>query len=424
MPRQRHETRLDPPITSVFAALIDVVARGRWGAAHIVLVRAATAPGLRIRAAKTQGAAPRQGARALAARDAHARGETLLDRPCRVKLRLKWRLEPLETSSCVLLEAKYTLNGAASLRRRHWDEQIHGHCTRMLGALRPQIAAAQRAAQCSAAGARPQHRCMSSGSSRASARAETDSRSHDSQAEKRDGVTQSRSIVVILGSTALLCRLAARRHERRRIAREAARKDSPRCESARVLQGLGGRCHGETGRRGRRPHRLLRRQSAHALRALREALRPPHATAPVRRRSRCCSQRRGRRPDSNRNLVLQRVGDTSLFVAGFFRTRSRASSSTSTTTSRWAEPHTGRLSESVRGTYAAARSRGVFAELAEIPRVRGRARRDPGFGARADDLRHPAPLRGVAENRQPACRALLRSHGIEPNTTLDAATRH
>ena len=62
-----------------------------------------------------------------------------------VQLRLKWRLEPLETSSCVLLEASYTLNGAASFRRRHWDERIHGHCSRMLGALRPQIAAAQRA---------------------------------------------------------------------------------------------------------------------------------------------------------------------------------------------------------------------------------------------------------------------------------------
>jgi hypothetical protein len=71
--------------------------------------------------------------------------ETLLDRPCRVQLRLKWRLEPLESTSCVLLEATYTLNGAASLRRRHWDERIRGHCNRMLGAIRPQIAAAQRA---------------------------------------------------------------------------------------------------------------------------------------------------------------------------------------------------------------------------------------------------------------------------------------
>jgi hypothetical protein len=31
------------------------------------------------------------------------------------------------------------------LRRRHWHERIHGHCTRMLGALGPQIAAARRA---------------------------------------------------------------------------------------------------------------------------------------------------------------------------------------------------------------------------------------------------------------------------------------
>jgi hypothetical protein len=45
----------------------------------------------------------------------------------------------------VLLEARYALNGAAILRRRHWHERIHGHCTRMLGALGPQIAAAQRA---------------------------------------------------------------------------------------------------------------------------------------------------------------------------------------------------------------------------------------------------------------------------------------
>src|SRR4051794_8933852 len=144
MPRQRHETRLEAPITIVFAALIDVVARGRWGSGRIVL----DAP------------QPRQGCEyAQQRRTVLRRGkvleclrpvpltleETLLDRPCRVTLRLKWRLEPLETSSCVLLEAKYSLNGAASLRRRHWDEQIHAHCTRMLGALRPQIAAAQRA---------------------------------------------------------------------------------------------------------------------------------------------------------------------------------------------------------------------------------------------------------------------------------------
>jgi hypothetical protein len=144
MPRQRHETRLEAPITSVFAALIDVVARGRWGAARTVLDSPQPRPGCEY--AQQRRSVLRRGKVLECLRPVTLTlEETLLDRPCRVTLRLKWRLEPLESSSCVLLEAKYSLNGAASLRRKHWDEQIHAHCTRMLGALRPQIAAAQRA---------------------------------------------------------------------------------------------------------------------------------------------------------------------------------------------------------------------------------------------------------------------------------------
>ena len=144
MPRQRHETRLEAPITSVFSALIDVVARGRWGATRIVLDAPQPRPGCEY--AQQRRTVLRRGKVLECLRPVKLTlEETLLDRPCRVQLRLKWRLEPLETSSCVLLEANYTLNGAASLRRRHWDERIHGHCTRMLAALRPQIAAAQRA---------------------------------------------------------------------------------------------------------------------------------------------------------------------------------------------------------------------------------------------------------------------------------------
>jgi hypothetical protein len=144
MPRQRHETRLEAPITSVFSALIDVAARGRWGAARIVLDAPQPRPGCEY--AQQRRTVLRRGKVLECLRPVKLTlEETLLDRPCRVQLRLKWRVEPLETSSCVLLEASYALNGAASLRRRHWDERIHGHCTRMLGALRPQIAAAQRA---------------------------------------------------------------------------------------------------------------------------------------------------------------------------------------------------------------------------------------------------------------------------------------
>jgi hypothetical protein len=60
-----------------------------------------------------------------------------------VKLRLHWRIEPTEHGSCVSLDARYSLNGAAELRRRHWYERINGHCARMLNALKSCVREAQ-----------------------------------------------------------------------------------------------------------------------------------------------------------------------------------------------------------------------------------------------------------------------------------------
>jgi hypothetical protein len=128
----------------VFGALIDVVARGRWGAAQIVLGAPQPRPGCEY--AQQRRTVFRRGRVHECLRPVKLTlEETLFDRPCRVRLRLAWRLEPLDTGSCVLLEARYSLNAAALLRRRHWYERIHGHCARMLGALGPQIAAARRA---------------------------------------------------------------------------------------------------------------------------------------------------------------------------------------------------------------------------------------------------------------------------------------
>jgi len=153
VPRQRHETRLDAPITSAFSALIDVAARGRWGAARLVLDAAQPRTGCEY--AQQRGSVLRRGRVLECLRPVSIKlQETLLDPPCCVKLRLHWRLEPLDVGSCVLLEARYSLRGAAVLRPRHWHDRIHGHCTRMLGALAPQIAAAERAAAAEAA-ARP-----------------------------------------------------------------------------------------------------------------------------------------------------------------------------------------------------------------------------------------------------------------------------
>jgi hypothetical protein len=133
------------PITNVFAALVDVAARGRWGTAALVLD--APQPRAGCIYAQQRGSVFRRGKVLECLRPVSMTlQETLFDPPCSVKLRLHWRLEPLESGACVLLDARYSLNGAAVLRRKHWHTRIHGHCARMLVALRPQIAAAQRAA--------------------------------------------------------------------------------------------------------------------------------------------------------------------------------------------------------------------------------------------------------------------------------------
>lgn len=58
--------------------------------------------------------------------------ESLTDPPCQARLRFRWRLEPVEAGSLLRLEVIYELNGAATLRRRHWESRIEAHCGRML----------------------------------------------------------------------------------------------------------------------------------------------------------------------------------------------------------------------------------------------------------------------------------------------------
>ena len=74
MLKQRHETQLGCALTDAFTALVDVVAKGRWGGSALVLGTALPHAGLPVRAATRQGLAPRQGARVPEARIDHAAG--------------------------------------------------------------------------------------------------------------------------------------------------------------------------------------------------------------------------------------------------------------------------------------------------------------------------------------------------------------
>lgn len=133
MHKQHHEVALGCALTEAFAALVAVVAKGRWGVATAL---AAPVPEAGCRYAQQRGKVQRRGRVLACARPVSMTlQERLLDPPCCVELRLHWRLEPTESGACVLLDARYSLNGAATLRRKHWDERIRGHCVRMIGAL-------------------------------------------------------------------------------------------------------------------------------------------------------------------------------------------------------------------------------------------------------------------------------------------------
>jgi len=140
--KQRHEAQLDCTLTHAFAALVDVVGKGRWSGSALDVGPVLPQPGCQY--AQQRGKVLRRGKVLACLRPVSITlKETLLDPPCCVSLRLHWRIEPTDEGACVLLDASYSLNGAATLRRRHWHDRINGHCARMLGALRQRIAEAE-----------------------------------------------------------------------------------------------------------------------------------------------------------------------------------------------------------------------------------------------------------------------------------------
>jgi hypothetical protein len=126
-----------------------------------------------------------------------------------------------------------------------------------------------------------------------------------------------------------------------------------------------------------------------------------------------------------RNLVLQRVGDTSLFVAGFFQDGFARRLVDVDYYIEIGGAAYGSLSESVRGTIRGRAFGAVFAELAQKFRDFVDVLADIRDSARAADDCDILRLYEVWLKTGSARAArLLRSQGIEPNTSLDATTRH
>lgn len=135
MLKQRHQARFTSSVGAVFAALLRVLGRSRWAAEPSFV-----APG----------EPPRAGFAYVRHRESFTRRgrvveclppvaltlyESIVDPPCQVRLRLRWRLEPSDAGCLVRLDAGYQLNGAAYLNRRHWRAQISTHCVNLLSAV-------------------------------------------------------------------------------------------------------------------------------------------------------------------------------------------------------------------------------------------------------------------------------------------------
>ncbi len=139
MPKQCHEAQFAEPMTLVFASLIRALARHRW-AESLDYGDALPIPGVGCRYANRRDNVLRLGRVLECLRPVSLTlYETLLDAPCRVRLELRWRLEPTEHGCLLRLRVRYELNGAAQFRRRHWNGRIHAHCTRMLDFVRAAV---------------------------------------------------------------------------------------------------------------------------------------------------------------------------------------------------------------------------------------------------------------------------------------------
>lgn len=131
------------------------------------------------------------------------------------------------------------------------------------------------------------------------------------------------------------------------------------------------------------------------------------------------------RDREERHHALQRVGDISLFVAGFLSDSLARRVVDVDYYVQMGGTAYGSLAESVRGTARGRAFGGVFAELAEkfqgfvdvLAEVRDGAR-----GKDHEDLLRLYELWLKTGSRRAA--GLLRRAGIEPNEALDAQTRH
>ena len=139
MLEQYHELRLAEPIAVVFAALVRVLARDRW--ANVAMLEDVTP-------------LPRSGFRYSARRRGRWRHgevveclrpvsivllETLQRPPSSVRVRQRWRVQPLPSDTRLTCDLRASLNRIANLQRRRWMTRFDAEVRRVIAAVRDDL---------------------------------------------------------------------------------------------------------------------------------------------------------------------------------------------------------------------------------------------------------------------------------------------
>jgi hypothetical protein len=127
LPRKQHlGAKIEGNVNEVFGALIVTISFRRWAAAIDTAFGQLPMAGSHYR--YQAGKVLRQGRIVEIIRPvAVTLKEVLHDPPCRVEVSLRWRIDALTNGSTVRLQAEYSLNHAAVLRARHWDNRLSTH---------------------------------------------------------------------------------------------------------------------------------------------------------------------------------------------------------------------------------------------------------------------------------------------------------
>ena len=142
MLEQYHEARFAPSIALVFAALLRSLAQGRW-ANMAVYGETAVLPRTGFQYSSRYNGRLRRGEVIECLRPVSiVILETLQRSPSFVRVRQRWRVQPLARDTRLSCDLKAELNRIAHLHRRNWETRFEREITKLLAAVRDEFAQA------------------------------------------------------------------------------------------------------------------------------------------------------------------------------------------------------------------------------------------------------------------------------------------